>query len=64
MPTPLPPDLFALLVARAGITLTAEEAARIHAVSGHVAGYMAAVRGERPIDAEPATTFRLVEPGR
>lgn len=64
MPDPMPPEEFALLVARAGIRLSAEEAERIRAVSGHLLAYMRSVRADRPLDAEPATTFRPAEPGR
>ncbi|MCS6930654.1 MAG: hypothetical protein NZM27_00385 [Acetobacteraceae bacterium] len=64
MPDPMPEEEFALLVTRAGIRLTAEEAERIRGVTGHLLAYMRSVRADRPLDAEPATIFRPVEPGR
>jgi hypothetical protein len=57
MPDPMPEPLFDALIARAGLTLTAEQRASIHAASRHVTAVAARLRPQGGVEVEPATVF-------
>jgi hypothetical protein len=57
MPDPMPEALFDALIARAGLVLTAEQRASIHAASRHVVAVSAALRPGGGVEVEPATVF-------
>ncbi|TDH62754.1 hypothetical protein E2C06_10145 [Dankookia rubra] len=64
MPPETTREEFDALVARAGIPLTAEQKAGIHAAWGGIEAMQRLVRAPAPAaEAEPATTFST-EPGR
>ncbi|MBR0647163.1 hypothetical protein [Plastoroseomonas hellenica] len=64
MSDPLSRPAFDTAMARAGIVLTEAEAEGIRAATAHAARFAAAVRVDRPVAHEPATTFAPQEPKR
>lgn len=57
MSEPLSRPAFDAAMARAGIVLTEAEAEGIRAATAHAARFASALRSDRPVAHEPATTF-------
>lgn len=61
-PEPMPRVQVEVLLERAGLKLSPAQVDEVHRVSGYVREVLARLGSDRPMDAEPALTFKVTAP--
>ena len=61
-PEPMSRTEVEVCLQRAGLTLSPEQVAEVHRISGYVREYLAQLGSDRPMTVEPALTFRMPTP--